>query len=103
MASPSLSRSLHKVRRSLPNKVTQKKEVTKVIFEEAINATPRKVRLISQWSNIKQKCTGGRPLIMTPGIDKLDSFICHNDISFTLPGRNNQVYLGKNEQGGRIF
>ena len=78
-----------------------KRRSCKALFEEAINATPRKVRLISQWSNIKQKCTGGRPLIMTPDIiDKLDSFLCRNDISFTSPGRNNQVYLERMNKVG---
>ena len=30
---------------------------------------------------------------------KLDSFLSRNNISFTLPGRNNQVYVGKVDDG----
>ena len=46
----------------------------------------------------------GRPAILTEDIkEKLDAFLCRNDISFTLPGCNKQVYTGKNEQGESLF
>ena len=34
---------------------------------------------------------------------KLDEFLCGNRISFTLQGRNNQIYVGKNEKGESEF
>ena len=30
---------------------------------------------------------------------KLDKFLSHNNISFNLPGHNNQVYVGKGDDG----
>ena len=35
--------------------------------------------------------------------EKLDIFLSDNTNSFTLPGRNNQIYINKNEHGESIF
>ena len=44
------------------------------------------------------------PSIITKTIkEKLDAFLCRNDISFTSPGQNNQVFVGKNEEGEILF
>ena len=55
------------------------------------------------------KCTAksqkiGHPSIITEIIkEKLEIFLCRNCTSFTLFGRNNQVYDGKNEEGESLF
>ena len=106
MSFPAFSRSLNKVKKSLPREPLQKRVIAKALFEDSIQATPRKIKLLSAWSNIHQKTRKlkGRPAILTEDIkEKIDAFLCRNDISFTLPGRNNQVYIGKNEQGESLF
>ena len=35
--------------------------------------------------------------------EKLDSLLSRNDISFTLPDRNHQVYVGKDLSGDRQY
>ena len=35
--------------------------------------------------------------------EKLDSFLSGNDISFTLPGQNHQVYVGKDVNGDHQY
>ena len=101
---PHLSRSLKKVKRSLPRDESQKKMVINTLFKENIACSPRKMRLISTWTNIQNKVKSGRPSIIDEGLRiKLDEFLCGNSISFTLPGRNNQIYVGKNEKGESEF
>ena len=47
---------------------------------------------------------GGRPPVLSEEVkNKLDDFLCRNTISFTLPGRNNQIYIGKDENGENKF
>ena len=54
------------------------------------------MRLISTWTNVQNKVRSGRPSIIDEGLRiKLDEFLCGNRISFTLQGRNNQIYVGK--------
>ena len=79
--------------------------VAKALFEEIVDATPRKKRLISQWTNLPfLSSTKGRPPALTDNAkDKLNNFLYRNDVSFTLPGRNNQVYIGKSEDGEKEF
>ena len=62
------------------------------------------MRLISTWTNVQNKVRSGRPSIIDEGLRiKLDEFLCGNRISFTLQGRNNQIYVGKNEKGESEF
>ena len=62
------------------------------------------MRLISIWTNVQNKVRSGRPSIIDEGLRiKLDEFLCGNRISFTLQGRNNQIYVGKNEKGESEF
>ena len=35
--------------------------------------------------------------------EKLDSFLSRNDVSFTLPDRNHQVYVGNDVNGDRQY
>ena len=101
---PVLSRSVQKVRRSLPRDPSQRKIVVNTLFEEQILCSPRKKRLISTWTNIERPTKSGRPCILTDALrEKLDDYLCQNTISFTLPGRNNQVYIGKDENRESIF
>ncbi len=79
--------------------------VAKALFEEVVDASPRKRRLISQWAQMPYLSNKkGRPEALDGNIkEKILNFLCRNDISFTLPGRNNQVYVGKNEEGEKTF
>ena len=106
MSFPSLLHSLKRVKRSLPQKQEQKTAVVRALMEDAIQATPRKKRIISRWLNIRssQHRRSGRPPVLTDEIkEKLDGFLCRNDTSYTLPGLTNQYYVGKNEEGQRMY
>ena len=105
MSFPSFSRSLKKAQKSLPKEPTQRHVITKALFEDSIHATWKKIRLLSAWSNVQQKTWKiGHPSTITETIkEKLDAFLCRNDISFKLSGQNNQVYMGKNEEGESLF
>ena len=100
MKFPAFSRSLNKVKNSLPKKHTQKRAVVKALFEQTINLTPKKRRILSNWAKIKHTdfSAKGRKTLLSEDIkEKIDKFLCRSDISYTLPGRNKQVYLGKIE------
>ena len=74
-----------------------------MIFKETIQCSLRKARLISTWTGVPATSRKGRPSILSDKLKcKLDEFLCDN-ISFTLPGRNNQVYDRKNDHGKSIF
>ena len=46
----------------------------------------------------------GRKKTIDNGIkEKLDKFLSRNNISFTFPGRNNQIYVGKGDDGERQY
>ena len=49
----SLSRSIRKAKRSLPKNNEQKRFVIKPPFHETISCSPRKMRLISTWTDIQ--------------------------------------------------
>ena len=94
MKFPALSRSLKRG----PKDRAQKQAVVKALFEDAIPVTPRKSKLLSAWSNMylpKPKVKGRKAFFSDKTMDKLDSFLSRNDISFTFPDRNHQVYVGK--------
>ena len=60
--------------------------------------------MISTWTNVPKTQKTGRPAILNNAItEKLERFLSDNSISMTLPGRNNQVYTGKDENGESIF
>ena len=95
---PALSRSLKQAKSSLPKDRSQKRAVVKAMFEDTIPVIPRKSKLPSSWSNIylpKPKVKGRKTFLSDETKEKLDSFLSGNDISFTLPGQNHQVYVGK--------
>ena len=75
------------------------------LFQEQIDCSPRKKRLIFTWTNISMKQSKtGQPAIVSDVVkDKLDKFLYQNDRSTTLPGRNNQIYIGKDENGKSTF
>ena len=95
MKFPAISRSLKQSKSSLPNDRAQKRAVVKALFEVTIPVTPRKSKLLSAWSKVK----GRQAFLRDETKEKLDSFLSRNDISFTLPGRNHQVYVGKDVNG----
>ena len=106
MKFPAFSRSLNKVKNSLPKKHTQKRAVVKALFEQTINLTPKKRRILSNWAKIKHTdfSAKGRKTLLSEDIkEKIDKFLCRSDISYTLPGRNKQVYLGKIEGVSRFL
>ena len=102
-AKASKSRSLNRAKIILPVDKNKRIEVLKSLFEHDIEATPRKARILSSWSNLKPRNIAGRPRALTTEVqEKLDRYLNRNDISYTLPGRNNQVYEGK-ENGQSTF
>ena len=106
MKFPALSRSLKRAKSSLPKDRAQKRAVVKALFEDAIPVTPRKSKLLSAWSNMylpRPKVKGRKAFLSDKTMDKLDSFLSRNDISFTLPDRNHQVYVGKDVNGDRQY
>ena len=106
MAFPAFSRSLNKAKRSLLKEHVEKYVVAKALFEDSIEATPKEnmtAFYLEEYTQPK-KHNIGYPAILTEDIrEKLDAFLCHNDTSFTLPGHNNQVYIGKNEHRESLF
>ena len=102
MKFPALSRSLKRAKSSLPKDRAQKRTVVKALFEGTIPVTPRKFKLLSTWSNIylpMQKLKGKKAFLRDETKEKLDSFLSRNDVIFTLPGRNHQVYVGNDVNG----
>lgn len=104
------NRSLRRAQSALPREKSQKQEVVKKLFETSIGATPKKRRLISQWMKMPGDRSGGsqtrsgRPCVITDAVaEKLKNFLDRSDISYNLPGRNNQIYMGKDDQGEKIF
>ena len=75
--------------------------------EESIETSPRKVRLLSAWWNIyaPELNIKGRKAIIDDNIKrKLDNFLSQSSIiSFTLPRRNSQVYVGKGDDGKQKY
>ena len=103
----SRKRSVRRAKNSLPQNINQKREVVKILFAETIDATPGKMRMINHWMNSDNRNrtsnTYGRPPNITNEIaQKLKTFLDCTDISYTLPGRDNQVYMGK-INGEKIF
>ena len=106
MKFPALSRSQKRAKSSLPKDRAQKRAVVKALFKDTIPVTPRKSKLLSAWSNIylpKPKVKGRKAFLSNETKEKLDSFLSRNDISFTLPGRNHQVYVGKDVSGDHQY
>ena len=100
-----LSRSVKRAKRSLPKDGNQRKVVVTTFFREDISCSPRKVYLILKWFNtVASASCGGRPPVFIKEVKKkLDDFLCRNTISFTLPRRNNQIYIGKDENSKSKF
>ena len=90
----------------MPKDRTQKRAVVKALFEDTIPVTPRKSKLLSAWSNIylpKPKVKGRKAFFCDEFKEKLNLFLSRNDISFTLPGQNHQVYVGKDVNGDHQY
>ena len=79
---PALSRSIRKAKRSLPKNNEQKRFGIKSLFQETINCSPRKMRLISIWTNIRNiPRKKGRPSMLNDEIkEKLDIFLSDNTV-----------------------
>ena len=106
MKLPALSRSLKRAKSSLPKDKAQKRAVVKAYFESTNPVTPRKSKLLPVWSNIylpKPKVKVRKAFLSDETKEKLDLFLSRNDISFTLPGRNHQVYVEKDVNGDRQY
>ena len=98
--------SINRKKKNLPKDTVQKKAVVKALFEESIEASPRKLRLLSAWLNIyaPESKIKGKKVILDDNVKrKLDKFLSQNNISFTLTGRNNQVYVGKGDDEKRKY
>ena len=96
-----VSRSFERLKKALPKNgdVALRNEVTRRLFEGAIQISPRKSKLIDQWLNLTpSRPKGGRPVVVTPEIaTKLHAFFCQNDISCTRGDRQYQVYMRKDK------
>ena len=106
MKFPALSRSLKQAKSSWPKGRAQKRAVGKALFKDTIPVTPGKSKLLSAWSNIylpKPKVKRRKAFLNDENKEKLDSFLSRNDVSFTLPGRNHEVYVGKDVNGDRQY
>ena len=106
MKFPALSRSLKQAKSSLPKDRAQKQAVVKALFEDTIPETPRKSKLFSAWPNIylpKPKVKGRKAFLSDETKEKLDLFLARNGVSFTFPGGNHQVYVGKDVSEDRQY
>ena len=106
MKFPALSKSLKRAKSSLPKDKAQKWAVAKALFEGTIPVTLRRSKLLLAWSNIylpKPKVKGRKAFLSDETEEKLDLFLSRIDISFTLSGRNYQVYAGKDVNGDRQY
>ena len=96
MHGAALYRSLKRVEGSLPKKETHKRAIVKALFEDTVKLTPKKQKLLTKWAKVEEQLPAGRKNALTdPMKETIDEFLCNNDISYTLPGRNNQLYMGK--------
>ena len=91
-----LCRSLERVKGSLPKKKTYKRVIVKALFEDTVKLTPKKQKLLTKWAKVEEQLSAGQKNALTDAMKvMIDKFLCHNDISYTLPGRNKQLYMGK--------
>ena len=96
-----LCRNLKRVKGSIPNKTkknihTHKRVIMKALFEDTVKLTPKKQKLLTKWAKVEEQLPAGWKNALTDAIKvMIDKFLCHNDISYTLPGQNNQLYMGK--------
>ena len=66
------------------------------IIESEIDATPTQKKVISEWISGMTCDSRGCPAKIKDEIcEKLRKFLDHTDVSYTLPGRQNQIYMGK--------
>ena len=100
MLNCTLQRSKFKAKRNLPQDSQQRRKVATELFFEELELTPQKKKRLSQTLN---KTTSGRkPILSETQVSELKDFLKAPDISLTLPGRNNQMYVGKKD-GKSIF
>ena len=97
-----LSRSLKQAKSSFAKDRAQKRAAVKALFEATIPVTPRKSKLLPARWNIylsKPNAKRRKAFLNDETKEKLDSFLSRNEISFTLPGWNHQVCVGKDVNG----
>ena len=97
-----LSRSLKQAKSSFAKDRAQKRAAVKALFGATIPVTPRKSKLLPARWNIdlsKPNAKRRKAFLNDETKEKLDSFLSRNEISFTLPGWNHQVCVGKDVNG----
>ena len=96
MHGAALYSSLKMVKGSLTKKETHKRVIAKALFEDTVKLTPKRKKLLTKWAKLEQQLPTGRKNTMTDDMKvMIDKFQSSNCISYTLPGRNNQLYMGK--------
>ena len=103
----SKKRSISRAERALPVDKKQRIEVVQHLFETTIEANHHQKILISRLINTSEEkapCikTGRPPKISKEKAEKLKNFLQNTDVSYILPGKNNQFYIGKAD-GQKIF
>ena len=90
-----LCRKLRRVKGSLPKKETHKRVIVKALFENTVKLAPKKQKLLTKWAKVETKLPVGWKNTPTDVMKvMIDEFLCRIDISYTLPDRNNQLYMG---------
>ena len=96
MHGAALCSSLKMVEGSLTKKEIHKRVIAKALFEDTVKLTPKRKKLLTKWAKLEQQLPTGRKNTMTDDMKvMIDKFQSSNCISYTLPGRNNQLYMGK--------
>ena len=94
----SRNRSVKRAKDALPVDINQKKEVVKILFEQTIEATPGQQKMINHMIKIDDSSSTSRPggrKITNEIAEKLKMFLDCSDISYNVPGREHQLYMGK--------
>ena len=96
MHGAALCRILKRVKGSLPKKETHKSVIVKTLCENTVKVIPKKQKLLTKCPKVEEQLPAGRKNALTDAMKvTIDEFLCRNDISYTLPGRNNQLYMDK--------
>ena len=68
----------------------------KALFEDTVKLTPKKQKLLTKWAKVEEQLPADQKNPLTDAMKVMtDEFLCCRDISYMLPGRSNQLYMGK--------
>ena len=90
-----LCRKLKRVKGGLPKKEAHIRVIVKASFENTLKLTLKKQKLLTKRAKVETKLPVGWKNTPTDAMKvMIDEFLCRIDISYTLPDRNNQLYMG---------